>query len=82
MNIFKKKQWDKPFSPKIANRVRRIPTSELTMWGEQAINELGRTLNAYARTNSPELLEEARAGAEAIHAVIEALHQRTTVTGL
>jgi len=76
MNIFKKKKWDKPFSPRIAKRVQRIPTVELARWGEQAINELGRTLIAYERIGSVELLQEARTGAEAVHAVVEALCQR------
>jgi hypothetical protein len=76
MNFKRNKHWDKPFSPRIAKRVQRIPTAELTRWGEQAINELGRTLIAYERTGSPELLLEARTGAEAVHAVIEAIAQR------
>jgi len=74
-----KKRWDKPFSPKIAKRVRQIPTAALPQWADQAIYELGRTMSAYERSSDPHLLEEARRGAEAVHAVIEAIHQRTTM---
>lgn len=71
-----KKDWDKPFSEKVAKRVSRIPTGELEMWTDQAIYELGRCLANYQKSRDKFYLDEARTGAEALHAVVEELHKR------
>lgn len=79
--IFSKKpksSWDKPFSPKVAKRVSRIPTSELEMWVDQAIYELGRCLSGFSKSREQVFLDEARTGAEALHAVVEELYKRNT----
>lgn len=77
--MFKKKEvWNKPFSEKIAKRVKKIPTGELTMWVDQAMLDLGRCISQYDRTREPAILTEALTGAEAIHAVVDELHTRMT----
>lgn len=79
--MFKKKSpWDKPFSEKVAKRVRRIHTTELEMWIEQATYELGRCMSLYSRNREVATLEEALTGAEALHAVVHELHSRTSKT--
>jgi hypothetical protein len=71
-----KKEWDKPFSEKVEKRVSRIPTGELELWTDQAIYELGRCLSGYQKSRDKFYLEEARNGAEALHAVVEELYKR------
>lgn len=68
----------KPFSDRVAKRVSKIPTGELEMWTDQAIYELGRCLSGYQKTREQFYLDEARQGAEALHAVVEELHKRMT----
>lgn len=77
-NIFKKEPWNKPFSEKVAKRVAKIPTGELSIWADQALYELGRCLSSYERSRDPLYLNEALAGAEALHAVVDELHKRMT----
>lgn len=72
----KNSTWDKPFSEKIAKRVAKIPTSELEMWLEQSIYEVGRCLSGYTKSRELVFLQEARTGAEALHAVVEELYKR------
>jgi len=74
---FKKKYWNKPFPEKIAKRVARIPTSDLTVWAEQTLYELGRLLSIYERNRTPEAIKELVTSTEALHAVIEELNKRT-----
>lgn len=79
MNFFKKKEpWVKPFSEKVSKRVSKIPTGELAIWVDQAMYEVGRCLTAYERSRDLNHLKEALSGAEAIHAVIDELHNRMT----
>ena len=74
----KKKEWNKPFSEKIAKRVAKIPTGELANWTDQAIYELGRTLSSYEKSREALYLEEALVGAEALHAVVNEYYSRMT----
>jgi hypothetical protein len=74
-----KKIWDKPFSEKVAKRVSRIPTGELSGWADQALFELNRCFSGYQRTGEDWYLEEALIGSEALHAVVTELHNRTVV---
>jgi hypothetical protein len=81
MNFLKNKSkdaWVKPFSEKVAKRVSRIPTSELEMWIDQSLYEIGRCMSLYGKTREKRYLEEALTGGEALHAVIDQLHMRTT----
>ena len=71
-----KQRWDKPFSEKIAKRVAKIPTGELEMWIDQANYELGRCMSLYGKSKDIHYLNEARLGAESVHAVVEELHKR------
>ena len=79
MKLFKKTPWTKPFSEKVAKRVSKIPTVELEMWIDQALYEVGRCMSNYQKGRDSNNLNEARTGAEALHAVIEELHKRATV---
>lgn len=79
MNFLNKKEkWDKPFSEKVSKRVAKIPTGELEMWTDQSLYELGRCLSSYQKSREQFYLDEARQGAEALHAVIEELYKRMT----
>jgi len=72
-----KKVWEKPFSEKVAKRVARIPTLELERWADGAIYDVGRCLSNYQKSREQVYLDEALLGAEALHAVLDALHKRT-----
>ena len=77
--MFKKKEpWVKPFDEKIASRVKKIPTGELDLWADQALVELGRCLSMYGRSRDLSYLKEALTGVEAIHAIVDELHNRMT----
>jgi hypothetical protein len=76
----KKKDWNKPFSEKIAKRVSRIPTGELSVWADQTIYEVGRLLSQYERSRSIENMTELAEGAEALHAVVHELNKRMNST--
>jgi Tfp pilus assembly PilM family ATPase len=73
----KKKNWDKPFSEKVAKRVAKIATPDLTSWIEQAMSETSRSLNSYQKQQDAVNLEDLVLGAEAIHALISELQKRT-----
>lgn len=83
MTFFKRRKKDpyltKPFTPKIAKRVSMIPTAELEMWADQSLYELGRCLSSYQKTREGVYLDEARQGAEAMHAVVEEIYKRRNV---
>jgi hypothetical protein len=72
----KNKNWDKPFSEKVARRVSRIPTAELESWIDQTLTELARCLSSYQKSREEVWLDEALYGVEALHAVIDELHKR------
>ena len=76
--MFRKKNWDKPFSQKVAKRVAKIPTGELTMWADQSLYEMSRLISQYERSRENIYLEELLQGAEALHAVVDELNKRMT----
>jgi hypothetical protein len=76
MVIRRKKNWNKPFSEKVAKRVSKIPSGELLVWSDQILYELNRCLSAYEKNRNQVYLDEALTGAEAIHAVVDELHKR------
>lgn len=77
---FKKSGYTaKPFPEKIAKRVSIIPSSDLEMWADQALYDLGRCLSSYQKNKEKVFLDEARMGAEALHAVVEELYKRRSV---
>ena len=74
----KKNNWDKPFSEKVAKRVSRIATPDLTMWLEQALSETNRALSNYQKNMSDVIsLEDIYLGAEAIHALATEINKRS-----
>jgi hypothetical protein len=48
------------------------------MWLEQSIYEVGRCLSGYTKSREMVYLQEARTGAEALHAVVEELYKRNS----
>lgn len=78
--MFKTKNWDKPFSEKIAKRVAKIPTGELTMWADQSLYDMGRLISSWERSREQAYLDELLTGAEALHAVVSELNKRMTAT--
>jgi hypothetical protein len=83
MKLFKSKTpWTKPFSERVAKRVKKIPTGELSFWVDQAMYDLSRCLGQYEKTREPAYLTEALVGAEAIHAVVDELNSRMTKANL
>lgn len=77
--MFKKTPWTKPFSERVAKRVAKIPTAELSSWAEQSMFEINRCLSAYEKTREAYYLKEALTGAEAAHAVLDELYRRSVV---
>ncbi len=74
MKIFKK---DGPQQPsKLQQRVSKIGTSELIMWAENSLFVIGKNLTHWSKERSPELLEEAHMGAEALLAITTELKNR------
>jgi hypothetical protein len=74
----KKNNWDKPFSEKVAKRIAKIATPDLTMWLEQALSETNRALSNYQKNTSDVIsLEDIYLGAEAIHALAVEINKRT-----
>ena len=71
------KDWDKPFSRKIAKRVSKIATADLPLWADQAIYETSRLLTAYERERTPQAMAELTDGAEAVHALVWELSRRS-----
>jgi len=71
-----KEPWTKPFSEKVAKRISRIPTGELEMWVDQSLYEIGRCVSSYQKNRQAVYLDEALKGAEALHAVVDELHNR------
>lgn len=77
--FWKKAKEYKLFSPKLARRVEKIPSADLSTWIEQALSETSRSLSAYAKTNDKIYLDEMVLGAEALHCLVDALHNRSVV---
>jgi hypothetical protein len=77
MFLNKNKNWDKPFSEKVANRIDKIPTADLPLWADQVLTELGRALSQYEKQKEKHILDELMMGAESFHAIVDALHRRS-----
>jgi hypothetical protein len=76
----KKENWDKPFSEKVAKRISKIATPDLTMWLEQAISETNRALSNYQKNTSDVIsLQDLTLGAEAIHALAAEINKRSMI---
>ena len=78
MKLFSRsKVWEKPFSEKVSKRVSRLQTAEIEGWLDQSIYEIGRCLSMYQRSKDELYLDEALKGAEALHAMVDTLRNRT-----
>ena len=75
MKIFKSKTVRE--LTKIQNRVHKLPTAELLTWSDQIMYSIGRNLSVWQKSQSTFSLEEARVGAEALHAILDALSERS-----
>ena len=80
MKIFSKKNklWDKPFSEKISNRIKKVSTADLEMYVEQSIYDISRTMSGYRRGKEQVYLDEALLAAEVLHALVNEIALRTT----
>lgn len=77
MSIFKRKSKFDRKQSKIGARVSKIPTADLPMWADQAINDTGRSLTAWRRRGDRSDLEEAILGAEALATILMEVRDRT-----
>lgn len=75
MRIFKAKPERE--KTKVEKRVAKLPTAELLTWSDQIMYSVGRNLSIWQKSQDNYSLEEARLGAEALHAIMEALTERT-----
>jgi hypothetical protein len=74
MKIFKSKKIRE--LTRVQKRVASLPTAELLSWTDQIIYSIGRNLSSWQKSQSEFSLEEARVGAEALHAIVDALSER------
>ena len=79
MVTFKKKRWEKPFPENIAKRVKKIPTAQLAPWAETCMNEINKCLIEFGNSRAELYIKEALKGAEALHAIVDELHNRSVV---
>ena len=77
--MFRKKTWNKPFSEKIHNRVKKVPVAQLPSWIETSVYEITRCMREYEKTGSDVFLKEALLGAEAVHAMVDTLHEKSVL---
>lgn len=75
MKIFKSKTVKE--LTKVQRRVKSLPTAELLSWSDQIIYSIGRNLSAWQKSQHEASLAEARMGAEALHAILDTLNERT-----
>ena len=74
--IFKKKTETKT-KTKVEKRVSTLSTAELLTWTDQVLYSVGRNVSVWQKSQDNYSLEEARMGAEALHAIMNALTERT-----
>lgn len=63
-------------SEKVLKRVGMLASADLIDWADQAISTTGRSLTAYQRDRSPDMLYEAHMGAEVLLAIVEEIQRR------
>lgn len=73
--MFKKTRVEREKS-KIEKRVEVLPTSELVGWSETTLYSISRNLSSWQTSKDKFYLEEAKIGAEALLAVVNALYER------
>lgn len=62
---------------KVQKRVQHLPTSELYAWTDQILYSIGRNLSIWQKTQIQDALDEAQVGAEALHAILDTIKERT-----
>jgi hypothetical protein len=77
MKIFKSK-YTKELT-RVQRRVKSLPTAELLAWTDQIMYSVGRNLSAWQKSQNKASLEEARLGAESLHAILDTLNERTSI---
>ena len=77
MKIFKRKSKFNKEVSRVQRRVATLPTPELLAWSDQIIYSIGRNLSAWQKSQHPATLDEARLGAEALHAIMDTLSERS-----
>jgi hypothetical protein len=75
MKIFKSKESRE--LTKVQRRVKTLPTAELLSWTDQIMYSMGRNLSAWQKSQHKDTLEEARLGAECLHAILDTLKERS-----
>jgi len=75
--MFKKKSKTIKELTKVQKRVKTLPMAELLTWTDQIMYSVGRNLSAWQKSQNSFSLEEARVGAEALHAILDTLSERT-----
>ena len=76
--MFKKKSKTIKELTKVQKRVKTLPMAELLTWTDQIMYSVGRNLSAWQKSQNAFSLEEARVGAEALHAILDTLSERTS----
>ena len=79
--MFKKKEpWVKPFPKKIASRVSKMSTGDLSLWADTTGLSLGKYLREYESTRNIIYLVESLTHAEVLHALVDEYYNRMTST--
>lgn len=74
--MFKKTKQERE-KTKLEKRVESLPTSELVGWSETTLYSISKNMSSWQREKNGFYLDEARVGAEALLAVINALSERS-----
>lgn len=75
--MFKRKSKLNRELTKVQKRVQTLPTAELLSWTDQILYSVGRNLSSWQKSQNSFSLEEARMGAEALHAILDTLKERS-----
>lgn len=75
----KSKSVDPGIPEHIIRRVQMLAMPDLVMWSDQALSTTGRYLSMYNRSPSPDLIAEARIGAQVLLAIVEEIDRRAGV---
>ena len=77
MKIFKSKHTKE--LTRVQRRVKSLPTAELLAWTDQIMYSVGRNLSSWQKSQNKASLEEARLGAESLHAILDSLNERVSI---
>lgn len=75
----KSKSVDPGIPEHVIRRVQMLAMPDLVMWSDQALSTTGRYLSMYNRAPSPDLIAEARIGAQVLLAIVEEIDRRAGV---